>query len=57
MAAAEIPKLPAVSWDPDTVLDYMLTLPNPVKLNKVELSGRCLVLLLLSSGRRKIDLY
>ena len=57
MAAAEIPKLPAVSWDPDTVLDYMLTLPDPAKMNKVELSGCCLVLLLLSSGRWKIDLF
>ena len=57
IAAAELPKCPLVSWDPDKVLDFMLTLSNPSEMNKVKLSRCCLVLLLLSSGRCKIDLH
>ena len=55
---SQVPTLPTKSsWDPDTVLDYMRTLQPPHEMNKIMLSGRVLILLLLVSGRRKIDLH
>ena len=45
------------TWDPEVVLDFIKKLPAPEQMTKVDLSARYLVLLLLVSGRRKIDLH
>ena len=50
------PKLPDDTWDPEDLLNYMLSQPDNNDLDLMTLSGKCVVLLMLASGRRKCDL-
>ena len=52
-----LPSVPPVIWDPDKVLQFFRQWPQNSELGPVELSGKCLVLLMLASGRRKSDLH
>ena len=53
-----VPTLPQkTTWDSEVVLDFIKKLPASEEISKVDLSARCLVLLLLVSGRWKIDLH
>ena len=51
-----IPKLPAETWDPELLLDYMLSLPPNEELEPMVLTGKLLVLMMLASGRHKCDM-
>ena len=51
-----IPTIPKTAWDADVVLDHLLTLPPDNQLTLVQMSGKVALLLLLASGRRRIDL-
>ena len=54
-AKPALPKLPEV-WNADRVLAYFLRSPPIAYLTKLQLAGKCVVLLMLASGRRKGDL-
>ena len=51
-----LPKLPTETWDPELLLDYMLSLPPNEELEPMVLTGKLLVLMMLASGRRKCDM-
>ena len=51
-----LPKLPGEIWNADRILTYFLSLPPNRHLSHVQLSGKCVVMLMLASGRRKADL-
>ena len=51
-----IPKLPAETWDPELLLDFILSLPANENLEPMVLTGKCLILMMLASGRRKCDM-
>ena len=51
-----IPKLPAETWDPELLLDYMLSLLPNEELEPMVLTGKLLVLMMLASGRHKCDM-
>ena len=49
-------KLKGEVWNADRVLAYFLRSPPNTYLTKLQLAGKCVVLLMLASGRRKADL-
>ena len=51
-----LPRLPGEIWNADRVLTYFLSLPPNRHLSRVQMSGKCIVMLMLASGRRKADL-
>ena len=51
-----IPAIPPQIWDAEVVLDYFRSLPPNDNLPALQLAGKCIVLLMLASGRRKGDL-
>ena len=55
-AKPALPKLPGEVWNADKVLAYFLRSPPNCYLTKLQLAGKCIVLLMLASGRRKADL-
>ena len=55
-AKPALPKLPGEVWSADRVLAYFLRSPPNAYLTKLQLAGKCVVLLMLASGRRKADL-
>ena len=55
-AKPALPKLPGEVWNADKVLVYFLRSPPNCYLTKLQLAGKCIVLLMLASGRRKVDL-
>ena len=55
-AKPALPKLPGEVWNADRVLAYFLRSPPNAYLTKLQLAGKCVVLLMLASGRRKGDL-
>ena len=51
-----IPKLPGEIWDADLVLNYMVKMPSNYRLSNLQLSEKCIVLLMLASRRHKADI-
>ena len=48
--------LPEEIWDADQVIFHFIEMPDNVALNNLQLSKKCFLLLMISSGRRKANL-
>ena len=51
-----IPVLPGEIWDADRVILHFIDMPENTSLTNLQLSKKCIVLLMLASGRRKGDI-
>ena len=51
-----LPIIPGEIWDADKMIHLFVNMPENRRLSNIELSAKCIVLLMLASGRQKIDI-
>ena len=51
-----LPAVPGEIWDADRLVEHLLSLPPNRELTNIQISRKCIVLLMLASGQRKADI-